>query len=510
MYEGSWWTATGHDRYQNEAIESLASSVSRQTRSLSRQLRDARSTSKQLSTELSAVSERLNSFMEYVELRFDLLVFDDELAVHNAIGRSFAALASGVADVKADFADIPEYWLPPAARDVLARLGGAPVDPGWFESAVGRDPVRSRLFLLSAGHGFERRELTSGPARDLLLAHPSLLDRDPSGIDRASVSTAWRSLWLASASGAHGPEAFATLLERLTEASDSATVKQWRTWLVPDEDRPTAAQALRALRTRCEQILDAPVRDDSGSDIDAWRSYMEELAAEGSAAARPVFERAKHHRDRLDGLDEKVYPAWRRPIGDIDDLIREDLLSEDAPTPARVVALRASVSTLRNVAAELFEESRRPMALSRDIRSHGKTLTVTRDGVSERDLIAHDNHIEGLFPAVRNSGGLLLIGSAVALLVALGLIWSNVLGFGVTLGLGALIAGGIGVSEFREVRINRGDVRTAKERTRSLVASTVEQIVGDAHIHVQEQARARADHDVIVARLDQIESAGAV
>lgn len=230
----NWWSG---DYDQNRAINDLDEELAAERAARRQQTRRLHETRqhldkglKQVDTKLAGVSERIETVLNWTELRFQLLEFD-EYQARKEIRKTFRALAEDRPALPPVFADVPGYWLPPAAAAVLplvlrdrgaSSTGAAPSLPfadlkSGFATASERDAVRAELFNLAVGRSFDQPALIDaavlrllGEPADLGLAEPG------------QVAAGWRTLWKQAVLGDFGPAAADQLRDAVRARFDSA------------------------------------------------------------------------------------------------------------------------------------------------------------------------------------------------------------------------------------------------------------------------------------------------
>ncbi|WP_030154370.1 hypothetical protein [Glycomyces sp. NRRL B-16210] len=271
----NWWSG---DYDQNRAINDLDEELAAERAARHQQNRRLQETRSQLDkslkkvdSKLSGVSERIDTVLNWTELRFQLLEFD-EYQARKDIRKTFRALAENRPALPPEFEDVPGYWLPPAAAAVLPlilrerstiatshSLPFADLKSG-FEAARERDGVRAELFNLAVGRSFDQPALIDaavlrllGEPTDLGFAsrrHPEYDTAEP------QVAASWRTLWEQTVLGEFGPGAVEQLRTVLRErfdpdAVDATELEAWdlaiATFGAEDGKWPSKAEAYEPL-----------------------------------------------------------------------------------------------------------------------------------------------------------------------------------------------------------------------------------------------------------------------
>lgn len=184
----------------------------------------------QVGSRIDSVTDQISTVLEWTELRFQLLEFD-EYQARKEIRKAFRALAQGRPAVLPEVDDVPGYWMPPAALAVLplilrerhpaavpaCRPGANPFEDlkSGLESARERDAVRAQLFHLAVGLCFDQPAFIDATVLRLL-SEPVGLGQTEAG----QVAKGWRALWEHVALGGFGPAAVEQLSGRLAALFD--------------------------------------------------------------------------------------------------------------------------------------------------------------------------------------------------------------------------------------------------------------------------------------------------
>jgi hypothetical protein len=343
----------GGDWAQNRAINELDAAIYQQRQAQQRGLQQTRREFtrglERVDSRLSSVSERIDALIQWTELRFQLLEFDEH-AARRAVRAAFRALAAGAPAPVPDLDDVPGYWLPPAAVPLL-RLIVRDAAPSRgitafadlnasLELARERDAVRAELFSLAAGLCFDQPAFVDAAAMRLL-AEPAGLGVAPPG----AVAGAWRVLWEDAASDRFGPAARSQLVDRLGVLFDEAAIdddelKAWDAAVLAFADGADRADGPAGRTTAFDRLrehlaADSPHATDTHAD-EPWRTVLRELIDEASPSEEP-FATALDELQAAVG-DRPTPPAWSAPAGTVPALIRADLFDPDVPA-AELLAL---------------------------------------------------------------------------------------------------------------------------------------------------------------------------
>lgn len=240
----NWWSG---DYDQNRAINDLDEELAAERaarRQQNRRLQETRSqldkSLKKVDSKLSGVSDRIDTVLNWTELRFQLLEFD-EYQARKEIRKTFRALAEERPSLPPVFEDVPGYWLPPAAAAVLPlilrerstvatahSLPFADLKSG-FEAARERDGIRAELFNLAVGRSFDQPALIDAAVLRLLgepadLGFANRPHPDYEAAEPGQVAQSWRTLWEQTVLGEFGPGAVDQLRTVLREQFDPASV----------------------------------------------------------------------------------------------------------------------------------------------------------------------------------------------------------------------------------------------------------------------------------------------
>lgn len=395
------------DWSQTRAINELDQEIEAERQFQQRRLREARaefsSGLKQVDSKLSSVSDRIETILEWTDLRFQLIEFDEH-AARQAIRRPFRALAGGLPAVAPDVEDVPGYWLPPAAVALLRLVTRSGAVSGPFadlgtslELARERDAVRSELFTLAVALCFDQPAFIDASALRLL-GEPTDLGLSEPG----EVAAGWRTLWEHAALGEFGPSAEALLRERLAalfdpEAFDEEELRAWDRAILTfggvDAASPSEAEAFERLRGHL-LAAEAPRAPEVAVEPDErWRQYLQELIEEPSPAELPLVEAMEELHLPEDRL-QRSHPAWADSAGTVAALVRRDLLDPDGAPALRAIALELAAPLLRSCVERLGETPETLDPITRVVKRVGSKITVGRDGHDAAELEAAERRIE--------------------------------------------------------------------------------------------------------------------
>ncbi|GAA2123647.1 hypothetical protein [Glycomyces algeriensis] len=327
------WSDFTQEWSQTSAINELDEELAAERASRRRQLEATRDQFKQglkqVDSKLDSVAERIEAVLDWTELRFQQVEFD-EYQARKEIRNTVRALAEGRAPLMRGFEDVSGYWLPSAAAAVLPLVlrdrvpaqrtagdafGGLKAG---LERARERDAVRTELFSLAVGRCFDQPAFIDAAVLRLL-SEPADLGVAAPG----QVAWGWRTLWEQAATGAFGPAAEAQIAALLRERFDAAAIdeealKSWDEAIErfgADELRhPTLAEALAALATH---FAEAP---GSATVLEHGESHH---AASGDAGASDPL--------RL-GAPDRVTAEAGAPLDAVEALDDQARISEAAGT----------------------------------------------------------------------------------------------------------------------------------------------------------------------------------
>jgi hypothetical protein len=476
VYPG--WFDGWQNARQRRAINELSGELSSLSSSLARQRSESSRLRSQLSQLHGSLEQRVNrlttsltALVELTDVQSVLAMFDPPALVRHRAREAITDLCE-VRDRVPPFSpaadDVPGYWLGPAVATLVALADGTESElrAASLTIAEQRDSHRTALLLTCgltlAGHA----ELAQ---RWLPVALGPLSPPVP-------VTEAKRTLWMMAAAGGFGAAGAATLRQRLAELfggltpdQQAAERKAWNELVdrlpassvgVPAlvrDDRTVqrslaAAGTLTALRERC-----APA-DPEPADVarDRLTAVLHALVDEGTPEEAPLLRRAAELRAVVEAAWEEAVPAagWDAEVGYPCDLLRGDAFDEDRPGLAQTARLAAR-GWLIEVATRLVEETAAtpPATVTVSVAGAGE-VKVGPGGADSWDLSRARAEIEqrpvGDPRADRRVRGLAIAGGVLCLSV---IGWPNPLAvIGVLLGLGLLVAAGVGWHGEREAR----------------------------------------------------------
>ncbi|WP_035700316.1 hypothetical protein, partial [Glycomyces tenuis] len=395
-----------YERSQINAINEMDEEMAAERRLQRKRLRETReefsSGLKQVDSRLSSVSGRIDTVLEWTELRFQLIEFD-EYAARKEIRRPFRALAGGLPAEVPDVHDVPGSWMPPAAIALLRLVARSGAASGSFtdlsaslELARERDPVRSELFGLTVALCFDQPAFIDAAVLRLLGESTELGLAEP-----GEVAAGWRTLWEHAALGEFGPSAASLLKERLAALFDPAALdeEELRAWdeAILSFDTPESAplpeaEAFARLR---EHLSAAEAPRPAGVTVepdDRWRRYLQELIEEPSPAELPLVEAMEELHLPEDQL-QRSKPTWSESEGTVAALLREDLFDPDGPPALRSLAFELAAPLLRS-RVEALGASAPPEPITYTVKRVGAKVVVGRDGHDAADLEAAERRIE--------------------------------------------------------------------------------------------------------------------
>lgn len=426
-----WWDRpdTLHDRRQNEAIESLQSSVLAQSSRARRQAERNRQATNRVAAEVARVEERLENLIELTDLRFRLMDHHETNRVRNELDRRLSMLSRGGHVPTEPLDDIPGYWLPPAANLVLETFAGRTDVTSFLELARERDRVRTDLFLLAAGIGFEVQTLSQRVVVGLLHqpVSPDLVD-GTLAMDTA-ISVTWRQLWTDTAKGAFGDQARELLQRRLTPAVSDLELADELTKAL-SRGKTNALTDLRRLRERCEKVMATVNASPTGSpDTDAWRDTLRGLVNEGHGEEIELRLRTQRLLRRVNGNDVTNVGMWSE-AGTVKSLFVNDILDDSIDDAQAVMAMRSCADAIMLSAQRLWDRTHSAPQARQIVRIEGLDIAVTAAGVEESDMKEIRRRIARKHTVppheVRNRG--LMVAGFWALAMFFFAIWQPVLG----------------------------------------------------------------------------------
>lgn len=371
-------------RAADEAVDAATSAARNADARLSGQIRSTDGRINALAARVEGLSQAFDAFLEASELRRECDRYWAAAAVRAFVRAHIGAL-TGSGDPlpsAAGVVDVPGYWLPPAVQGLVGLLGqGGGRDTGAdagerLAEAGRRDAHRTAVFLVGVlgarGAGTE--------------AEPWLAAALPPAGDGAQVTLAARYLWLAYASGVHGPAGRATLSEWLgglaasvspddlekalamvgsspevpSPHSDSPRARNLRSQAIEDSLRRASAAAgsLAALRDALSGTSStadaAPATPDPTPEV-----LLTALIEEGSAPEAELLRKAEALEARArrsaqrEGSRQPI--AWDMSVGGAADLLLADLFdTAEAAAVRRTTALTALARPLAALADTLL------------------------------------------------------------------------------------------------------------------------------------------------------------
>ncbi|GAB3644587.1 hypothetical protein [Glycomyces tarimensis] len=403
------WTEFGQEWSQTRAINEIDAELAAQRRTQQRHIQQTKNELKgdlqRVDSRLSSVADRVDTVLEWTELRFQLLEFE-EYTARKEIRKTFRALAGGLPTAVPDVEDVPGYWMPPAAMAVLPlvlrdrasvpRQGGSPFTDrkSGLETARERDPIRAELFNLTVGVCFAQPVFVDAAVLRLLGEPVDLGLAEP-----GQVAAGWRALWEHAAQGEFGT-AVEHLGERLKALFDPRTLdeSELRAWdqailaFGTVEGAPPAKPAAFAALAG-HLAAPAPPPLPAAEPDQRWRRYLQELIEEPSPAELPLvraMEELHLPEDRL----QRSEPTWAAPEGTVAELLRRDLFDPEGPAALRSLAFELAAPLLRSRVEHLAAppESRAP--ITRTVKRVGAKVTVDRDGHDKAEFEAARQRLE--------------------------------------------------------------------------------------------------------------------
>lgn len=519
MSDWADWAQNRRIREAEESIASLSASAARERQRLTAELQRQ---SGSLQQQIDSLRQAFVAFVEYEDVRGELGQHADAAAVRRYAREVVAAtIVGGRPFGVAEPADVPGYWLLPAARAVA--LAGDPAQLATFEEQLAeaqrRDPRRSSL-LVTLVEAIRRQPVHSPALLEALLPR------------QFAVSRAERVVWVGVAEGRLGDQArdrllqtlrarveglapetvVATLADHTDERGDLlptevaarrlATLRLWAEGRAPRSStpgapRPGAASALgvdddaprgrHAARGSDEPLDGGGVEEPEDPLADCLRLLVDE----GAPLEADILTRMREARDRMAGLTSSAAEerGWDDPLGEAVDLLVEDLRSQDAArhTTALQVLGPALERTGRDLLAQAAVSPEREVTLP--VRGN-RVLTVTPEGAQEagwRERTRQEAHASVPVPTWWRPA------AAAALVVGVvGMLLVTVAGAFALLGLVGLAAGvALGVQDHRQRSTRDRHVSTSV----GYVERQVEQTVRRLHDH---RERASAAHHAAV------------
>ncbi len=421
-----FWTDWSQDRRIAQTEEQVAAVAASAARSGSRLAEQMRQQSGNLQAQIDRLTEAFIAFVEYEDVRGELNQYADSAAVRrHARDVVSATVMTGNAGMYGATtpADVPGYWLAPAARALAADAEAGPADheehPDLTE-ALRRDPARTALFLVLLD-AVGRQERWAGQHL------PALLPTTP------EVTVGQRALWIAITEGRLGDQArkdltaaLATvvgtpapevLVDALGSGSPVDRLSRLRSWVT----RAAVSDGGRGSGDSGQPGTAATTQDDSE---DPLADCLRTLVDEGAPAEADTLDRMAEARSRMGFVaSSQSAHQWNAPAGTVLDLLVADLGGDGVPQPRRALALTVLAPVVRACTDQLQQDAAQPAPTERTVTTAGITLTVREDGVAEeswRDQVvgrlrARRPAATWVRPAGYAAGGL----AAVALLLAL-------------------------------------------------------------------------------------------
>lgn len=403
------WSQTAAINELDEELAAERQARRNQARQLERAKSDFDKGLKAVDSKVDSVSERIEAVLDWTELRFQLVEFD-EYQARKEIRKTVRALAGGRPARAPHLEDVPGFWLPPAAAAVLPLvLRDRPAIPAQrtvanpfadlaagLEAARERDAVRAELFNLAMGRCFDQQVLIDAAVLRLLSEPCDLGVTEP-----GSVARGWRTLWGHTALGAFGPGAAAQLESLLRERFDPQAplddeeLEAWDAAIAgfgaTEDHRPTKAEAFAALEAH---LADDPA--DPGTEVhlddEYWRIYLQELIEEPSSAELPLVQEMESL--GLDGEGPQYSrPTWAEPVGTVTALLRRDLFDPEAPADLRRLALDLAAPLLRSRLEHLEASLGATEKITRTVRRRSAAIEVTSEGHDEQQFAELERRI---------------------------------------------------------------------------------------------------------------------
>ncbi len=417
------WSQTSAINELDEELAAERSARFRQARQLEATQHEFKQGLKQVGSQIDSVSDRIEAVLDWTELRFQQVEFD-EYQARKEIRNLVRALAEGRPTRSPDFDDVPGYWLPAAAAAVLplvlrdrasvpaqrtAQNPFADLKTG-LEAARERDAIRAELFNLAVGRCFDQPVLIDAAVLRLLAEPFDLGLTEPGLTEPGQVAGGWRTLWERTASGDFGDGAAAQLRSLLRErfdpeSADEDEIAAWDAAITSfgatDEHQPAKAEAFAALTAHFAAesaaaegtgMLGTDAPADSAPDGDlAWRYYLQELIEEPSAAELPLVREMA----ALDPSSEapQGIRSWTEPVGTVTSLLRRDLFDPEAPVALRRLALDLAGPFLRSRLDHIEASIGTTETVVITIKRRGESVDVTRDGHDPEQFAAVERRI---------------------------------------------------------------------------------------------------------------------
>lgn len=485
----SWndWAQDRRIREAEETISALQVSQARERRRLSDQLRKQ---SGDLQQQIDRLREAFLAFVELEDVRGELSQHADAAAARRYAREVVAAFAVGGQPYGVlEPVDVPGYWLPAAARVIVAASAGRTGDAEReLAEARLRDPARTAFLvvLLEA----VRQEPRWAPE---LLAQALPAD--------AQVTRAQRLVWTAVADGRLGEPAreqlAAVLAPLVAHVDEDAVVAHLGSGGGGADALPVevAAARLRRLVT----LLDRREEASGEQSEDPLSDCLRDLVDEGAPHEAEILERMQAARARMGGLAAApTATSWDEPVGEAAALLLGDLGSSAHPG-RHDLAVRVLRPVLERVADRLHADAQVTAPTTSELALPSKPVTITLEGVDDGWRTAEHDHAyarQVVLPWRRPAA----IGAAVVAL--LGFVLIAVSGGFVLLGIAGLVAAvALGYQDFL-ARKNRDDRAAASVRFAEGRVDQALTDLRDTHDRtVLATAAADQDHETIRARL---------
>jgi membrane protein implicated in regulation of membrane protease activity len=399
------WSQTAAINELDEELAAERQARRNQARQLERTKSEFDKGLKAVDSKVDSVSERIEAVLDWTELRFQQVEFD-EYQARKEIRKTVRALAGGRPARVPHLEDVPGFWLPPAAAAVLPLvLRDRPAIPAQrtvanpfadlaagLEAARERDAVRAELFNLAMGRCFDQQVLIDAAVLRLLTEPCDLGVTEP-----GSVARGWRTLWGHAALGAFGPGAAAQLESLLHERFDPQAplddeeLAAWDAAIAgfgsTEDHRPTRAEAFAALEAHlADPGIEAQVDDEY------WRIYLQELIEEPSPAELPLVQEMESL--GLDGEGPQYSrPTWAEPVGTVVALLRRDLFDPETPAAQRRLALDLAAPLLRARLGHLEASLGATEKITRIVRRRSASIEVTSEGHDEQQFAELERRI---------------------------------------------------------------------------------------------------------------------
>ncbi|MFC0528668.1 hypothetical protein [Phytohabitans kaempferiae] len=366
------------DYRQQRAIRSLGDEVSSLSSSLYTQQRESSRLRSELSKLQGSVEARLSrlirsfdAFVELSDLRVTLAMFDPPALVRHRTRLLVAAASQDQPPPAAGFADVPGYWLAPAATALGALLRDEDAEEP-LTLALERDAGRTALLITLTATAAGRADLSAAWL-------PKALGPLPAG---EPVTRAVRALWTSAAAGVFGPDGLALVGKRLAGLVDGVdperertTAEAWRARIgtlpatvtrpqsilepVPDAEKALAAGArLAALRELCAGTGGpaAPEAATDSPDPYSLAAVLRALVDEGTDEEAPLLRRSAELRAVIEDREYTDVEQWAAPLKPPLELLLDDAFLPDGSPLARM-ARTASARWLLPAAERLATEA---------------------------------------------------------------------------------------------------------------------------------------------------------